>query len=287
MKTGSPGCEARAGRRIVVHPLFLAAGVAAAFTGQFLYFVSAGVAALEHELAHAFAARRYGYSLDKVVLMPYGAVVSGDLSGITRRQEVAVCLAGPLANLATAFFFVALWWLYPECYPYTEAAARVSLSLFLVNLLPAYPLDGGRVLGALLRPLGARRVRRVLLLVTALIALSLLGYFVYSCFFVPNLSALLFAGFLFAGMAGGGRYLRLRVPRRKNFARGLEEQRIALSQECTLGEALRFLREDRLLVLVLYDGEEFAGELTERELMDALAAGDYSAPLKRFLPALS
>ena len=56
--------------RIRIHPLFLAAGIASVFTGDLMLFLAATVAALEHECAHAFAARRYGFALDKLVLMP-------------------------------------------------------------------------------------------------------------------------------------------------------------------------------------------------------------------------
>lgn len=285
-----PGREkkrARGKTKFSVHPLFLLVGILSAFTGQLLYFVSAGISAVLHELAHAFVAKRYGFSLDKIVLMPYGAVISGDISGISAGQELAVCAAGPLLNLGVGFLFVALWWLYPECYPYTEAAADVSFSLFFVNLLPAYPLDGGRVLNVLLRPLGERRAKIVRTLVTLLFAAVAAGYFVYTCFSAPAFTALFFAGFLAAGAFGGGKYNRLKFSREKNFDRGLEEKRVAISADCTLGNALRFLREDRYLVFVLYEGEEFVGELSEREFLDALERGDYSAPLKAFLFALS
>ena len=82
--------------------------VASALTGALLPFLTAIFAAIEHECAHAFVARRYGFTLDKLVLMPYGATISGDVSGISRRQELFVLLAGPLVNGATALLFVAL-----------------------------------------------------------------------------------------------------------------------------------------------------------------------------------
>ena len=160
-----------------IHPLFLLFGVLTAFTGQLLLFLIATVAAVEHECAHAFCARRMGYTLDKIVLMPYGAVISGDISGIPPKEELSVCVAGPLANGATALLFIAVWWLYPEAYPYTEAAAYISASLFLVNLLPAYPLDGGRMLKIALRPLGEKRARIVCLSVSLLISAGVLAYF--------------------------------------------------------------------------------------------------------------
>lgn len=270
--------------RFRVHPLFLAAGLVSAFTGDLMLFLAAAVAAVEHECAHAFVARRYGFALDKLVLMPYGAVLSGDISGIAKRQELAVLAAGPLANAATALAFVALWWLFPETYPYTDAAAYVSFSLFLVNLLPAYPLDGGRMLHLLLSPLGERRARRICRAVTLLVASGVLAYFIWTCFADPAWTALIFSVLLAAGAFGGGRYARMTFSREKGLARGLEERRVVISAERTVQDAFRFLREEKYLVLVLFSGGEFLGELTEEEYLRAVQAGAWSEPLGGLLP---
>ena len=249
--------------RVRVHPLFLAAGVLSAFTGQLLLFLSAVLAALEHEFAHSIAARSEGYCLDKILLMPYGAVISGDLSGIPPKAEAKVLLAGPLANAFTALAFAALWWLFPETYPYTEAAAEVSLSLFLVNLLPAYPLDGGRLLLLLLAPLGEPRARLISRIAAFLTAGGIFALFVLSLFSSPNFSALLFALLLFAGNFGGGSYRRISFSRGRTFSRGVEEKRVVLSAGRTAGECVRYLREDKYLVLIVYEEGEYLGELTE------------------------
>ncbi len=270
--------------RFRIHPLFLAAGLVSAFTGDLLVFLAATLAALEHECAHAMAARRYGFALDRLVLMPYGAVLSGDISGIGRRQELSVLLAGPLANALTALGFAALWWLYPETYPYTEAAAQVSLSLFVVNLLPAYPLDGGRVLHLALAPLGERRARLLCRVVTLVIAAGIAAYFVWTCFSRPVFSALLFAGLLAAGAFGGGRYGRIAFSREKSLARGLEERRVVIAGDRTVQDAFRYLREEKYLVLVLYQDGEFMGELSEEEYLRAVEAGKWRTPLAEILP---
>lgn len=259
-------------------------GILSAITGGFLLFVAAVLAALEHECAHAFAARRYGYELDKVVLMPYGAVISGDIAGMGRRNELAVLIAGPLCNLATGVFFVALWWMYPETYPFTELAATVSFSLFFVNLLPAYPLDGGRIMRLLLEPLGKKRTKIVCGAVSILIALGVLAFFVWSCFSSPNWSALAFACLLAAGAFGGGSYGRINFSP-KRFLRGVEERRVAVDASVTVQSAIRFLREDRYLTLILFEGGEYLGELSEEEYLSALADGAYSEPLKTLLSA--
>ena len=272
--------------RLRIHPLFLAAGLVSAFTGDLLLFLAAALAAAEHECAHAFVARRYGFALDKLVLMPYGAVLSGDIAGIGKKQELAVLVAGPLANAVTALAFVALWWLFPETYPYTEAAASVSFSLFLVNLLPAYPLDGGRILHLLLSPLGERRANVVCRAVTLLTALGVLAYFIWTCFFDAAWTALVFSVLLVAGAFGGGRYARMTFSREKSFARGLEERRVVIAAERTVQDAFRHLREEKYLVLVLFSGGEFLGELSEEEYLDAVRAGRWSAQLSELLPAL-
>lgn len=270
-------------KRITIHPLFLAVGILSACTGGFLLFLSAVLAALEHECAHAFAARRYGFTLDKIVLMPYGAVIKGDLKGIGRREELAVLLAGPLANGATALLFVALWWLYPETYPYTDTAAYISFSLFFVNLLPAYPLDGGRILRVLLLPFGERRAMAVCRAVSVLTAAGIAGFFVWSCFSVPQWTALAFSVLLLCGSFGGGGYKFLEFSRKRSFLRGVEERRIAVDADLPFRSVIRHLREDKYLTLLLFEDGEFLAELSEEEVLSALGRGAYAEPLKSAL----
>ncbi len=268
--------------KVRVHPLFLAVGALSAFTGTLILFLAAVLAAIEHECAHAFAARRYGYTLDRVVLMPYGAVIAGDLTGIGKRAELAVLLAGPLCNLFTGLLFVALWWIEPELYPYTELAAAVSFSLFFVNLLPAYPLDGGRMLRIILRPLGEKRARIAGMVVTFAVSLGVLAYFVYTCFSSPDFFSLIFSLLLAAGAFGGGSYGCI-VFSPKRFQAGVEERRLAIAGDVPARETLRFLREDRYLTLLVFEQGEFAGEIPEEELLSALEKGAYDVPLSALL----
>ncbi len=266
--------------RLRLHPLFLLTGVLSACFGALPLFLLAVIAALEHECAHAFAARRFGYALNQIVLMPYGAVVSGDLTGISRSQQLYVLAAGPLANAVTALGFTALWWLYPETYPYTDAAAYVSFSLFLVNLLPAYPLDGGRMLSLLLAPIAKGKTKAVLTAFTLLTAAGVFAYFVLSCFSRPAFTALAFSVMLAAGAFGGEPYSRLPLPGKGRFLHGVKESRVALDASLPLRTALRYLGEDRYLTLLLFEDGEFFAEVAEEELFSALERGDYALPLR-------
>ena len=63
----------------------------------------------------------------------------------------------------------------------------------------------------------------------------------------------------------------------------MEEKRVVLSSERTAGECVRYLREDKYLVLIVYEEGEYLGELTEGELFAVLEEGGYSLTLKEAL----
>ena len=112
-----------------------------------------------HEFGHILAARRYGIRSPEVTLLPIGGVASMPRLPSDPRQELVVALAGPAVNLIIAAALVAaLGSLRPWDFEQIEnphlsligrlAAANLFLAVF--NLIPAFPMDGGRVLHALL-----------------------------------------------------------------------------------------------------------------------------------------
>ena len=122
------------------------------------------VSVLAHELGHCFAARRMGGRADQIMLWPLGGLVSINLSH-QPQEELVTAAAGPIVNLficlatlpALALAGVDVRLLgNPLVAPQTadgmsltyvlELTAWINWLLVLVNLLPAYPLDGGRVL---------------------------------------------------------------------------------------------------------------------------------------------
>ena len=108
--------------KLQLHPLFWLVGVWYCFTGELFLFLMSCLVALQHECAHAFGASRLGYKLNRIVLMPFGAVIDGDLRGISFKDEIFVALCGPLCNLLTCVLFVAAWWCFPDTYAYTDTA---------------------------------------------------------------------------------------------------------------------------------------------------------------------
>lgn len=281
---------ARRGARFSVHPLFLVLGVYYCFVGRLPVFLLSALVALQHECAHAFAAARLGYRLDRVVLMPYGAVIDGDLEGIGFRDEICVAVWGPLCNLITAAAFAALWWFLPDAYAFTDSACFVSLAIALVNLIPAYPLDGGRVLrAALCLRTEEGKADKICRALTLVFSAGMIFAFVLLCVRGnANFTLLAFALFLAAGAFGGGRggakYVRIDFSYKDAFRRGVEIRRVAVTADCTLKKAVGFVGRGRYLILDVYDDEEeYLGEVGQNELAEMFASGGLYSRIGDFL----
>jgi Zn-dependent protease/CBS domain-containing protein len=142
---------------------FLRAGTFAAAVDGVGFLVAVFGTVLLHELAHAVVARRFGFATRDITLLPIGGVARLERMPEQPRQEILVALAGPAVNVAlAAVFFLAfrtrhpetpLWWSPDTPVDVAPLLARlfwVNVSLAVFNLLPAFPMDGGRVLRAAL-----------------------------------------------------------------------------------------------------------------------------------------
>ncbi|MBD5632113.1 MAG: hypothetical protein HDP34_02645 [Clostridia bacterium] len=238
-----------------------------ALFGGFPEFIICALTALLHECGHIFCAARLGFECTKVSLMPYGAAAVCDIEGISPADEVRLAISGPLVNLALCVAVAGLWWFYPETYGFTDVIFYANAAMLLINLLPAYPLDGGRIArcaaGKFLKPKAVNIALRVtnVLVVVALILIYFLA--------LKNLSVLAVAGLLLCSA-----FEKSPPARKINFAakkkkRGREIRYVILGEDATYRDALRFVDGSRYLVLQIY-GDVFLDEISEDELYKRL-----------------
>ena len=134
--------------------LLLAVGLFVVFNGliatiSFSILVSLILLSIvAHELGHAFCARAFGYDTKRVVITPLGGYAQIDVEDFEGTEaEYYIAAAGPFVNFAIAGMLIPFAFFNVE---HTRYLMMLNAAIALFNLVPAYPLDGGRMLRCLL-----------------------------------------------------------------------------------------------------------------------------------------
>jgi Zn-dependent protease/CBS domain-containing protein len=189
----------------IAYAAYRYAGTAAAVSDT-LFFVCFFFCILLHEFGHIRMARRFGVRTPDVILLPIGGVARLERIPEEPRQEFLIALAGPAVTLAIILALAAMVELLGQAMvprdllangtPFATRLLGANLLVLGFNLIPAFPLDGGRVLRALLaRKLGLVRATRIAAVIGQLfaVALGILGIV------IPEPFLMLVAFFIFLG----------------------------------------------------------------------------------------
>jgi Zn-dependent protease/CBS domain-containing protein len=115
---------------------------------------------LVHELAHSLIGQHFGVAVRSITLLLIGGISAMDEIPQRPRQEIAIAIIGPFINLAIAglLYLLVGWWsgiamptLFPQSWrEFTASLIGVNVLLAVFNMIPAFPMDGGRVFRGLL-----------------------------------------------------------------------------------------------------------------------------------------
>ena len=171
-----------------------------------------------HELGHALTARRFGISTRDITLLPIGGVARLERMPEKPGQELLVALAGPAVNVFLAALAFGVLAGAHHLAPLMEVnwaggnllvnLVWVNVALAVFNLVPAFPMDGGRVLRALLATrLSYVRATRI----AARIGQALAGLFVFVGFVEPQPIWVLIGLFIFLGASQEAALVQLKA----------------------------------------------------------------------------
>jgi stage IV sporulation protein FB len=139
---------------------YVSGGAASAWTGL-IFILLVFLCVLLHEFGHIFTARAFGVRTPDVVLLPIGGVARLERIPEKPLQEFLIAIAGPAVNIVIALILIgfagadigsnaAMAAIDNDKVSMVDRLATVNLFLALFNLIPAFPMDGGRVLRAIL-----------------------------------------------------------------------------------------------------------------------------------------
>ncbi|MCC6306568.1 MAG: site-2 protease family protein [Rhodobacteraceae bacterium] len=241
-----------------------------------------------HEYGHALMARRYGIATPDITLLPIGGLARLERMPERPGQEIAVALAGPAVNVLVWALLVLVLGAGSDVGrlaaiedPGSDFWGRVAaVNLFLVafNLVPAFPMDGGRVFRALLA-LRLGRVRATRIAATAGQVLAFVFGFLGLTGGSPIL--ILIAIFVFVAAQAEASEVALRDVARTVGVRAAMITRFeTLPETASLADAAEALiRTTQVEFPVLDGGGRLAGFLTRQALVRALAEGRRTGPI--------
>jgi len=244
-----------------------------------------------HELGHALMAARFGIKAKNIVLLPIGGIASIEKFPENPRQELAISIAGPVVNIIIASL---LWLILLPNTSFLETPQDISImhghdflynlrivniGLAVFNLIPAFPMDGGRILRALL---GFK-----LNYIQATSIATNVGKFIAVIFIAAGILLInpflpVIGIFIIFSASAEEYYLRL-----KSLAKGIKLNEVlmydynALQANMTVKEAANILMSNHSKYFVLMDGARPAGTINRLEIVKAISEMNYNEPLKK------
>ncbi|HUG63098.1 MAG TPA: site-2 protease family protein [Methylomirabilota bacterium] len=263
-------------------------GGAAAALDSVLFVIAIFACVVLHELGHAIAARRYGITTPDITLLPIGGLARLSRIPENPTEEIVIAIAGPAVNVVIAVVLIvilgarfdpaALAEIQDTGPGFLARLAAVNIFLVVFNLIPAFPMDGGRVLRALLAyRLGRRRATEI----AALIGQGLAFVFGFLGLMAGNPILVFIAIFVFlAATAEAGDVGMRETARRVAVDRAMITTYESLGTQATVDEATdALIRTTQREFPVVDGGGRLRGFLGRDAMIKALKASGPGTPV--------
>ncbi|MEK4147162.1 M50 family metallopeptidase [Robertmurraya sp. FSL W8-0741] len=265
-------------RKIYIHPLLWGVVAIAVMTAHFIELSLLLLIIFIHELGHAAAASFFSWRVKKISILPFGGVAEMDEHGNRPlKEEVIVTLAGPIQHL----------WLIAAALLLNKAGVmsefifthfiQFNLMILMFNLLPIWPLDGGKFifLWLSLRESFPKAFKLTLII-------SIIVVFVFTCFMLMiepiNLNLWIVVSYIIFTLRyewKQSRYIFIRFLMERYYGKKNELRKlkplIVEADELVIHVLERFQRGCKHPIIVEKDGNE-TGSLDENELLHAYFA---------------
>ncbi len=239
-----------------------------------------------HELGHSLVARAFGLPVKEIVLLPIGGISRMEKNPEKPLHELLIAVAGPLVNLGLAAILVGVTGTAPGRLDGRDLAARLNeapslgtalfwllsanVVLFVFNMIPAFPMDGGRVLRAVLAlPMGFGRATQIATAVGQVVAVALGFLGVFS----GNLLLAVIAVFVFLGAGQERAEEQARVVLHTlRVGDAYNKYAITLAPGDTIGRVVDYLLTSYQPDFAVVQGGTLLGVVTRADVLKSLAS---------------
>ena len=240
-----------------------------------------------HELGHALAAQSYGIRTSRITLLPIGGLAQLESPPKTAKSELVIALAGPAVNVGIAAAISAGVWMAGGVVELVRPSTALTgflrdvvvanAALVLFNMIPALPMDGGRVFRALLTMVSNQR--RATIIASSVGKLVAVFFAVAGLFIIPN-PILVFVGvFVFLAASAENRFSELQAQtENRRVGEAMTEWAITIDLNSTACEASRLMLQSGQRDLPVVSGSTYVGMVRRQDVVSTLKqTGDCSA----------
>ncbi|MBO8183173.1 MAG: M50 family metallopeptidase [Archaeoglobus sp.] len=247
--------------------------------------ISLFLAVLFHELSHSIIGRRRGVKVKGIILFIFGGVSMLEEMPKEPRKEIEIAFAGPLLSifLGVLFYGISLTQI-PILAEFSRVFAIYNLVLALFNLLPAFPLDGGRILrGILAKRIGFVNATRIAAETGKLMAF-LIG--IFGLFVNPWL--ILIAFFIYMGANEEEKIVMVEnVLKRVKIMDIMSHDPLTISPETKVGEVLELMLAQKHLGYPVVEDGKLVGIVTLKDISKASAETPVAEVMTRDVVTIS